>query len=517
MTFLRPEALWGLVLLAPYAVLEALSVLRGGALAGRFAPGAEAGPSRRAWIRRRAGKAVAGAWAWAFAVFALAGPSWGFRPTAGAPSGVEAALVLDVSNSMLSPDLPPSRLEAARGLARALVRARPEGQYSVTAFKGGAVLLCPRTDSADALDQALEWAGPSVLTTRGTSAGEGLRTALEGFSPDPGRIRWIVLFSDGNDLGGAAAPALREIRERGARLFAVGCGGADPSPVSDETGAPVLLPDGSPARTALRADTLRAWAREGDGLYVDLADPGALRILSDALDSRPGSPGARPARRPADRTGTAAFLALLGAAARALLGLPFLPGRRRGSRAAAALLALTILTGCSGPRLRVLEGNRRLRRGQYEEAIAAYLAAGEKAGEGIVALDLATAYSRMGEGAAADPLFALAQSSRLPEVAAAAYHNQGVRLFEASRFDEAAQAFMNALRLVPQDLETKRALELARAAAASSRLSRASRRQASAIGEGGRDEALLSLLGRAESGWFRPPASSSADSGGLDH
>ena len=516
MTFLRPEALWGLVLLAPYAILETVCVVRGGSLAGRFAPGTESDSSRRAWILRRSGKAAAGAWAWFIAVSALAGPSWGFQPTAGAPTGVEAALVLDVSNSMLSADLPPSRLAAARDLARALVRNRPEVSYSVSAFKGNAVLLSPVTDSPEALDRALEWAEPSALTTRGTFVGEGFRTAMEGFTPDPGRVRWIVLFSDGNDLAGGVATALREMREWGVRLLAVGCGGPDPSPVLDESGVPVLLPDGTAARTALRTDTLRAWARQTEGQYVDLMDPTALGVLSDALDSRPGRPGSRPAPRPADRTGSAAFLALLGLAVRALLSLPFLP-RVKSVGSAAFLLALITLTGCSGPRLRVLEGNRRALQGQYEEAIAAYLAVGDKTGEGVVALNLATVYSRMGEGAAADSLFASAQDSPRSEVAAAAFHNQGVRLFEASRFDEAAKAFISALRLVPQNMEAKRGLELARAAASLYRLSQASSRQASSVGADGRDEALLSLLRRAESDRFRPSDSTSSEAGGPDH
>lgn len=516
-TFSRPEILWGLACLAPYALLETLCVFRGRALAGSLAPRAEADACRRAWGRRRAVRAGAGAWAWIFAVAALAGPSWGYLPSPGAPTGGEAALVLDVSHSMLAADISPSRLAAARDLARALVRARPEVSFSVTVFKGAAVLLSPRTDNPDALDLALDWALPSAVTARGTSSAEGIREALEGFSPDPGRARWIVLFSDGNDLSGGTASAIREARDRGVRILAVGCGGPAPSPAVDESGNPVASADGGPARTALRADTLRSWARDSGGLYVDLSDPAALGTIAEALDSRSGSPGARPARRPADRTAPAAFLALLGVAVRSILGLPFPPRPRGVSRGVAGLLALVLLSGCSGPRLRVLDGNRLARRGRYDEAIAAYLAVRGEDELGIVALNLATVYSRIGEGAAADPLFTLAQESPLPDVASAAYRNQGVRFFEAYRFEEAAEAFTRAIRLAPRDIEAKRGLELARAAAVSSRVSRAARRQASSLGTEGRDEALLSLLRRAESGWFRPPAPDTSESGGPDH
>lgn len=517
MTFQSPAVLWALLLLAPYAGGEILCVLRGRTWAGRLAPSSDAAASKRAWTRRRAVRALAGAWAWAFAVAALAGPSWGLLPAEGSPAGVEAALVLDVSNSMLATDIRPSRLEAARAAARTLVRLRREAQYSVVAFKGGAVVLCPVTDDADALDQGLEWALPSALSASGTSIGSGILAAVSGFSSAPGISRNIILFSDGNDLAGDSLKAVREARERGIRIIAVGCGGSAEAAALDESGRPVKLPDGGTARTSLRTQSLRALAQEGGGLYLDVTDPAALRTIADALDVRPGSAGARTARRPADRASFLAFLALLGLAVRALGSLPS-PGRRRGRRRiAAVLLAALLLTGCSGPRLAVLRGNRLAAQGRYEDAIAAYLAAGPETGDGVVALNLAGVYSRLGERAASSPLYERAQASGYSRVAAAAFHNLGVQYFEAARFEEAAESFIKALRLVPEDLETKRALELARAAAAASRIARSAQRQTTSAGADGKDEALLSLLRRAESDWFRPPASPAEAGEGIDH
>ncbi|HSV55681.1 MAG TPA: VWA domain-containing protein, partial [Magnetospirillaceae bacterium] len=503
MIFLRPEALWCLVLLIPYAVVEAACAVNGSKTAALLAPGAESAGARRAWTRRRIGKAMAGAWAWGFAVAALAGPSWGFESYAGMPTGAEAALVIDASHSMLSTDIAPTRLDAARGMARALVRAIPELPFSVTTLRGDAVLLAPVTDNHEAVQQALDWAIPSAVTARGTSIAAGIRKALSGFSPDLGRVRHIVLFSDGNDLAGGVVQAVREAREAGVRILTVGSGGPAAVPALDESGTPVKLPDGSIALTALRPDVLRQWARESGGLYVDLMDPASLNILADALDRRSGYPDGGIPGRPAERTGLAAILALLGAAGRAFLGLPaphrgaVPPRGRRARKASAALLAAVLLGGCTGPRMRVLMGNRLADRGRYEEAIASYLAAGKGQGDGVVELALATVYSRLGQGEAADPLYARAQASGRGEVAAAAFHNQGVRLFEAYRFEEAGDAFVRALRLAPGEVETKRALELAREAAAASRASKASRRQAAAVGAGGTDDALLSLLRRA--------------------
>jgi hypothetical protein len=428
---------------------------------------------------------------------------------------VEAALVLDVSNSMLSADIPASRLSAARDMARALVRLRSEVPFSVTVFKGGATLLCPTTDDPDALDQALDWAVPEVLSAHGTSVAAGVETALAEFSKDPGVSKYIILFSDGDDIAGGAMRAAQEAREAGVRILAVGCGGSSEVPAKDDSGEVVKLPDGSPARTALRPAALRRWAEESSGSYLDVLDPSTLRTLADALDGRPGAPGSRALPRPADRTGLFAFLALLGVFLRAAVALPPSPKRRPRCRAAAVLLIALSLTGCAGPRLAVLRGNRMTNRGRYEEAIASYLFAGTEEGDGLVALDLGGVYSRMGEGAAAEPLYTRAQDSRDPRVAAAAFHNMGVQLFEAYRFEEAAESFKKALRLVPDDLETKRALELALSVVTAT--ASPVQRQNITIKPGSRDEALLSLLRRMESDWFRPSAPASKGEGGLDY
>lgn len=517
MSFQKPEILWALVLLAPYAALEYFLLTRGRPWVRRLSPGAESAASIHSWTRRRAARILSGGWTWALAVAALAGPSWGVMSYAGLSSGVQAALVLDVSNSMLSTDIHPSRLDAARDTARALVRMRPEVPYSVIVFKGGATLLCPPTDDPDALDQALDWAVPEVLSAHGTAIASGLKTALAEFSSDPNLAKYIVLFSDGDDLAGGAERAAREAREAGVRILAVGCGGTDEVPARDPAGAAVKLADGAPARTALRTAFLRRWAEEAEGAYLDASDPSTLRNLADALDGRPGAPGSRALPKPADRTGLFALLALLGVIARAAAALPVPPkGRRKTKgRAAASLLVVLTLSGCSGPRISVLRGNRMTRHGRYEEAVASYLAAGTQAGDGLVALNLGGVYSRMGELSAAEPLYEQARESRDVRVAAAAHHNMGVQLFEAYRFEEAAESFKQALRLAPGNLETKRALELSQSVvtAAASPM----RRQNITVKPGGRDEALLSLLRRMESDWFRPSQGTAEDEGGLDH
>jgi len=252
-------------------------------------------------------------------------------------------------------------------------------------------------------------------------------------------------------------------------------------------------------------------------LYVDASDPGAAAALADALDGRPGAKGARSMPKPADRTVFFSFLALLGMITRALAAIPSKPESRKNvrRRSAVVLLLALPLTGCSLPHLAVLRGNRFAERGRFEEAIAAYLAAGAEAGDGVVALNLGGVYSRMGEHAAAEPLYERAQDSRDPKVAAAAFHNRGVQLFESYRFDEAVEVFKKALRLSPEDLETKRALELALSTltATVSPMSR----QSVSTDKTGRDDALFSLLRRAESDWFRPSEPTSAEERGLDH
>jgi Ca-activated chloride channel homolog len=157
-------------------------------------------------------------------------------------------LAIDVSGSMCSTDIPPSRLLAAEQAAESFVRRQGSGtQIGIVAFSGFAEVVQAPTNDQDLLLSALQ----SLLTGRRTAIGSGLLSALDAISEiDPsvapatidGRAGTpvtpvpqgayapdiVVLLTDGaNNAGPEPADAAQQAADRGVRVYTIGFGTAE--------------------------------------------------------------------------------------------------------------------------------------------------------------------------------------------------------------------------------------------------------------------------------------------------
>jgi Ca-activated chloride channel family protein len=138
-------------------------------------------------------------------------------------------LAIDSSNSMLSADVEPDRLGAARGAARGFLKQIPDTfQVGVVTFGARAQMLSAPTIDRQAVREALD----SLKPSRGTLLGDGLTTALEardlvvneaGQEPVP---MVVLLLSDGNDTGSEVPPreAAQQARELGIKVHTIALG-----------------------------------------------------------------------------------------------------------------------------------------------------------------------------------------------------------------------------------------------------------------------------------------------------
>jgi len=157
-------------------------------------------------------------------------------------------LALDVSGSMCSTDILPTRLEAAEAAAISFVTSqRAQTEIGIVAFSGfGAVIQTPTTDQKRLID-----AIRSLTTGRRTAIGSGLLAAIDAIaevdptiarSVLPGRPGTepppvaagayspdiIVLLTDGaNNAGPAPVDAAGQALDRGIRVYTVGFGSVD--------------------------------------------------------------------------------------------------------------------------------------------------------------------------------------------------------------------------------------------------------------------------------------------------
>lgn len=230
---------------------------------------------------------------------------------AGRP-GLDLVLVLDASNSMLTRDVAPSRLERMRLLARRLV-AELDARFGVVYFAGGGYVLSPLSEDRDATLMFVETVDPVLVGRGGTAIPSGIRQGLATLrGAEAGRPRALLLLSDGEATREEEelAAALEVARDLGAPIHAIGVGtvegGRIPLPaagpveaLTDVAGAagarraegPWLRDaSGAPVVSRLEEDVLRRIAAATGGIYVPGTEAGV-----DALVRRlPGAgvPGA---------------------------------------------------------------------------------------------------------------------------------------------------------------------------------------------------------------------------------
>jgi len=153
-------------------------------------------------------------------------------------------LALDVSGSMCSTDVRPNRLTAAENAASAFIKSEAGGpRIGLVAFAGIAGVVVPPTTDTGALLRALT----SLSTAQGTAIGQGMLTSLDAIAridpsvaptgARPARARGsahdvIVVLTDGsNNAGVDPQTAARQAATRGVRVFTIGFGTTNPTPL----------------------------------------------------------------------------------------------------------------------------------------------------------------------------------------------------------------------------------------------------------------------------------------------
>ncbi len=214
---------------------------------------------------------------------AIAGPRWGERAERRRDIGVDIALVLDVSASMLAMDEGASRLDHMKADVRRLLVTMPGARVALLVVAGRSYILTPLTADHDALELFLDGLDPGMVSQGGTAlaAGVAQATQLLGVSEDGGD-RALVVMSDGEtwDGEGEIATAAQAARDAKIAVVTVGYGTAAGATIPVAGGGVKRDADGQPVITKASAATLEGIARITEGVYVDgeAADrPGRIR------------------------------------------------------------------------------------------------------------------------------------------------------------------------------------------------------------------------------------------------
>ena len=178
---------------------------------------------------------------WLIALFAIlavifsAGPSFEEKQVPVFQSKNARVIVMDMSLSMYSTDIAPSRLVQARFKALDMIKLFQEGDTALVAYAGSAYTISPLTNDAATLENLIPSLSPDIMPEKGSNVLDGLETAKELLTQAGYLDGDIILVTDGIEQS-EQSDISQFTSNTPYRLNIYGVG--------TEQGAPIKLPEG---------------------------------------------------------------------------------------------------------------------------------------------------------------------------------------------------------------------------------------------------------------------------------
>lgn len=279
MKVLYPQAFWFLLATVPLLVVLLVEYVRGRRELPIVGGTANRDATRTVWLVKWFFSGVSFLVFVVLATLSLVGFTWGTTPEQHNRRGLDVAVVLDVSRSMLARDVPPNRLERASVIVQGLLSELPQSRFSFTIFKGSAVKMVPMTEDSTVIESILASASPTMITTPGTEVAAGLETALDSFPRGTDRNRIVLLFSDGEYFDRSPGRAAAEAGEQGIPILVVAAGTRMGSQIELDDGTIVRDTDGRPVVSRVNLEALEQVGSLSGGRVFGITDADILSQL----------------------------------------------------------------------------------------------------------------------------------------------------------------------------------------------------------------------------------------------
>ncbi|MEA3246431.1 MAG: VWA domain-containing protein, partial [Gemmatimonadota bacterium] len=210
----------------------------------------------------------------ALATLGFAGPRWGEGTTVVRTRGVDVAIAMDASLSMLAEDERPSRLQRMRQEVRRYRASSPGDRNALIAFAGRSYILTPLTTDNGAIELYLDNFDPNVVGLAGTALAPTIIQGTQLLSAATGSAsRALVILSDGEafDDREASIAAAQAARRAGIAIITVGFGTEDGTTIPVQEGGEVRAlrdDEGQVVATKYAPTLLREVAEASGGEFI---------------------------------------------------------------------------------------------------------------------------------------------------------------------------------------------------------------------------------------------------------
>jgi Ca-activated chloride channel family protein len=196
--------------------------------------------------------------------------------------GIDIAIVLDISGSMLAEDLKPNRIEAAKNITDDFIQGRTSDRIGLVIFSREAFTQCPLTIDYNVLRNLLLDIKTGMIAD-GTAIGNGIANGVNRLKDSDAKSRIIILLTDGVNNAGEIDPvsAAEIAKAFGIRIYTIGVGtrGEAPYPVQTPFGIRYQM-----VPVDIDEEMLQKISDLTDGQYFRATNNRALQEIYNKID-----------------------------------------------------------------------------------------------------------------------------------------------------------------------------------------------------------------------------------------
>lgn len=211
---------------------------------------------------------------------ALAKPQMIYENRVVKKNGIDIAISLDLSQSMLQDDFSPNRLEKAKEVLGEFIDKRGDDRLSLIVFGGDAYTKVPLTFDHNVVKEMVSKLTVDDITSNNrTAIGMGIGVALNRLKNSEAKSKVIILLTDGENNSGEMSPsAAADIaKELGIKIYTIGIG-------AREIQIPTLFGYQTVKNNELDENLLQNIAKTTGGEYFRAGDSKEFKEIFNKID-----------------------------------------------------------------------------------------------------------------------------------------------------------------------------------------------------------------------------------------
>ena len=207
--------------------------------------------------------------AWIISSIAIAGPSWVKRPTPVEKNQNALVILLDLSYSMISEDIKPSRIARARLKIADILRDRKDGQTALVAYAGEAHTVTPISDDSATIVSLLSSMHPNIMPLQGSNTEDAVARGIQ-LLHDAGATQGDLLLVTDGVVPEAFDKIQSLLSGHRIQLSILGVGTTQPAPIPNINGGFLRDDAGAIITTQLNTSELTDLAQRVKGRYHEI-------------------------------------------------------------------------------------------------------------------------------------------------------------------------------------------------------------------------------------------------------